>query len=73
MALGNLRDARASAALIIALNDTDSTVEKYAIWALGKIGDPTVRNALENKLQSENQFIRNEAREALDKLGTSFS
>ncbi len=73
VALGNLRDARASPALTTALDDPEVAVEKYAIWALGKIGDPRVRHALENKLRSENEVIRHEAREALEKLETNAS
>ncbi len=73
VALGNLGDSRASAALTMALNDPDPTVEQYVIDALGKIGDLHVKRALETKLQSENQFIQRAAREALEKLGKDSS
>lgn len=48
--------------------DPDLQVQEMAIWALGKIGGPTAREALEACLESEVESIALAAEEALDEL-----
>ncbi|MDR7419012.1 MAG: tRNA epoxyqueuosine(34) reductase QueG [Armatimonadota bacterium] len=54
VALGNLRDSRAVAALTVALSDpTDAVVRGHAAWALGQIGGAEAGRALEEARRRE--------------------
>jgi epoxyqueuosine reductase len=54
IALGNLRDARAVPELIAALNDpADAVLRGHAAWALGRIGGPEARAALDDARRRE--------------------
>ena len=67
VALGNLGDARAVPALARALqDDPDALVRSHAAWALGRIGTPEARRALEAALPREtNDAARTEIVKAL--------
>lgn len=66
-ALGRLKDVRAESALIAGLND--DVIRRHAAWALGNIGDKSCINALVAILTDRSSLGREEAAEALDKLG----
>ena len=66
-ALGRLKDARAVEPLIAMLNDKN--VRKNSAWALGKIGDKKAVGPLIGVLTDRSSPGREEAAEALDKLG----
>ena len=53
VALGNIGDARAVPALIEALRHEEPLVRGHAAWALGMIGRPEARDALETALATE--------------------
>lgn len=66
VALGNLRDARAVAALARALDDDDPVIRGHAAWALGRIADPQARAALGARLACESDaLVRDEIELAL--------
>ena len=48
--------------------DPDLEVQEMAIWAIGRIGGPQARDALESCLDSEVDAIALAAEEALDEL-----
>ncbi len=48
--------------------DSDVEVQEMAIWALGKIGGQTAREALEECLEHDNPALAQAAEEALDEL-----
>jgi HEAT repeat protein len=56
--------------------DPDLEVQEMAIWAIGRIGGPLAREALEICLESDNETLALAAEEALDELnlfdGTDF-
>ena len=66
-ALGRLKDARAVESLIAVLNDKD--VRKNSVWALGEIGYKKAVGPLIGVLTDRSSLGREEAAEALDKLG----
>jgi hypothetical protein len=66
-ALGRLKDARAVDPLIAALNDKDA--RKNSAWALGKIGDKKAVGPLIGVLTDRSSLGREEAAEALERLG----
>ena len=53
VALGTLRAAEAVPALARALDDAEPLVRGHAAWALGRIGGPSARAALEDRLVRE--------------------
>ncbi|MGQ9683707.1 MAG: HEAT repeat domain-containing protein [Anaerolineae bacterium] len=54
--------------LIALLNDSDGEVRQMAIWALGQVGGPQARRALEACQASPDEAIRDAADEALGEL-----
>ena len=74
MALGNLHAGKTTAenvaALVSALDsDPEPLVRAHAAWALGKIGGPEIRRALENAARLEQeQYVCDEIRQTLEQL-----
>ena len=54
--------------LILALNDSNSSVRCYAADALGEIGDPRAVDPLNDALEDEDGDVREAATEALEKI-----
>ena len=74
VALGNLRDPRAGAALIQALNDSDAIVRGHAAWALGQIGRARAEKALGQRLAVETDpAVREEILAALHDIESTQS
>jgi hypothetical protein len=68
-ACGELEAGEAVSKLIELIeDDPDLQVQEMAIWALGRIGGPAAREALEECLESEVESIALAAEEALDEL-----
>jgi HEAT repeat protein len=67
-ALGKTKNRKASAPLVKLLNE--ETDKNPIIWALGEIGDPKAIPALNPLLDSEDKYVRFNARKALAKIGT---
>jgi HEAT repeat protein len=69
-ACGELEATEAVSKLITLIgdNDTDLEVQEMAIWALGRIGGPIAREALEQCLYSETETLALAAEEALEEL-----
>ncbi len=67
-ACGELELSDAVPALVELVEDVDSEVQEAAIWALGQIGGDEARRALENCRRSDNEALRDAAREALREL-----
>jgi epoxyqueuosine reductase len=66
VALGNLRDPRALAALEAVLHDTEPLIRRHAAWALGRIGGSRARYALQDALRTERDAdVREEITSAL--------
>jgi hypothetical protein len=65
IALGRLRDGRATPALCEALDDESAPVRAMAARALGQIGDPSARQPLERATHDPSAFVRERAGEAL--------
>jgi epoxyqueuosine reductase len=66
VALGNTGDPQAIPALTSALHDSEALVRGHAAWALGRIGGPQARQALEEALLAEaDEEVRKEIRCAL--------
>jgi hypothetical protein len=63
-------EARESVPKLVSLidEDTDLEVQEMAIWAVGRIGGPLAREALELCIESEIEAIALAAEEALDEL-----
>jgi epoxyqueuosine reductase len=53
VALGNIKDQTAIPALNRALDDEEPLVRGHAAWALGQIGTPATREALQRRLEME--------------------
>src|SRR5256884_2366492 len=53
VALGNTGDPQAIPALVGALHDVEPLIRGHAAWALGRIGGPLAKQALEQALTSE--------------------
>jgi epoxyqueuosine reductase len=67
IALGNQGDPDSVPSLITALDDPEPLVRGHVAWALGKIGGPKSRAALEKRLTSEaDGKVREEIEEALE-------
>jgi len=66
-ALGRLKDVRAESALIEGLDD--DVIRRHSAWALGNIGNKSSIDALVAVLIGRFSLGREEAAEALDKLG----
>ena len=67
--LGKLGDAKAVDPLIASLNDMTVPVREMSVIALGEIGDPAAREALEKVARLDSDLeTRYEAEEALGKL-----
>ncbi len=70
VALGNRGDPAAVPALARALRGADALVRLHAAWALGRIGGPDARQALQSALDAEQDpQVLEEARLALEELG----
>jgi hypothetical protein len=68
-ACGELEAADAVTKLIEMIDqDADIEVQEMAIWALGRIGGDTAREALEICVETDNEAIATAAEEALDEL-----
>ncbi|MCK6626806.1 MAG: HEAT repeat domain-containing protein [Anaerolineae bacterium] len=68
-ASGELEASEAIARLVEMIeDDPDLQVQEMAVWALGRIGGPAAREALEECLESEVESIALAAEEALDEL-----
>lgn len=68
-ACGELEACEAVSKLVMLIEeDPDLEVQEMAIWAIGRIGGPQARIALENCLESENDAIALAAEDALDEL-----
>jgi HEAT repeat protein len=70
-ACGELEAAEAVPKLITLITDSDSwdqEVQEMSIWALGRIGGSTAREALEICLDSDNEALALAAEEALEEL-----
>jgi len=68
-ALGWIGSSEATEALVDALRDRSETVRSQAAWALGEIGDPAARAALERAAESDGAaLVRVEAQQALSQL-----
>ncbi|GCF11956.1 tRNA epoxyqueuosine(34) reductase QueG [Dictyobacter arantiisoli] len=66
VALGNSNDRRAIPALIKALHDEEMLIRGHAAWALGRLGGPEARMALQEALQVEaDTEVQQEIRYAL--------
>ena len=66
VALGNMKSPRASELAVQLLEDDE--MAGHAIIALGKIGDPATRRAVEPFLTHDKAWIRKEAQRTLTKL-----
>jgi HEAT repeat protein len=68
-ACGELEAREAVDALIQLIDeDTDVEVQEMAIWALGRIGGDTAREALEIIVDGDNEVLSQAAEESLDEL-----
>lgn len=70
MGLGALRDARAVEPLITLLDSTDARARHAATWSLGQLRDPRAVEPLLRVTSDENTGVREEAADALNKLGS---
>jgi epoxyqueuosine reductase len=69
VALGNLRDARALAALEDVLHDTEPLIRGHAAWAVGRIGGTQARDTLQDALRTEGDAeVREEIASALAEM-----
>jgi epoxyqueuosine reductase len=70
IALGNVADRSSVPALECALDDQEPLVRGHAAWALGRIGGPAARRALEKVLSREDEaWVREETLQALEECG----
>jgi HEAT repeat protein len=68
-ACGELEVAEAVPKLVALIaEDIDLQVQEVAIWALGRIGGPAAREALEHYAESETEALAMAAEEALDEI-----
>jgi HEAT repeat protein len=68
VALGNLKDPRAHAVLLEALESEEAVMQQAAIAALGEIGDPEAVPAILKFAQSPDWLVRQRLAEALGNL-----
>ena len=69
VALGNIGDARAVPALVLAMSSPDALVREHAAWALGRIGGPEAVVTLEASLEAEDDpSVRREAELSLTEM-----
>lgn len=67
VALGNTRDPAGVPGLVEALSDPEPVIRGHAAWALGRIGIPDARSALESALSEEaDEQVIEEIRSTLD-------
>lgn len=66
LGLGRSKDPRALGVLVELLDDDD--VSGHAVRALGKLGEPAARPAIESMLTSSSPWVRREAKKALARL-----
>jgi HEAT repeat protein len=71
IALGNLRDVRATRVVEEMLNDPDTVVRANAAAALGKIGDRSVLPSLQKALSDKKHLVRWDVVRALGTMGDS--
>jgi hypothetical protein len=69
--LGRMKDSRALAALVAALEHPDPRVRSESCAALGELRDPAAAEALLVATRDEEYEVRARAGEALDRLGTA--
>jgi len=70
IALGNVADRASVPALTAALDDAEPLVRGHAAWALGRLGGPAARAALERVLSREaDAAVRDECELALQECG----
>ncbi len=67
-ACGELENAEAVPKLIHLIGDPDRQVQEAAIWALGQIGGEEARQALQFCCESDDEFLREVAEDALAEL-----
>jgi HEAT repeat protein len=67
-ASGELELAEAVPALLPLLDETDVELRDMAVWALGHIGGPEARRALQACAASDDEVLAEAAQEALDEL-----
>lgn len=67
-ASGELRLRKATPDLIRLLEDPDREVQEGAIWALGQIGGPQAKRALEQMAEGEDETLQEAIEEALAEL-----
>ena len=68
LALGKLRDARAEAAMISGLKDSDSLVRMNAAMALGPLGGPAAAEALAKTLEDDVHVVREWSARSMEKI-----
>jgi HEAT repeat protein len=71
LAIGTMRAGDAVDGLIELTSpseESDASVRKASVWALGQIADPSARSAVESALGDPDGFVRDAARVALDRL-----
>ncbi|MDR3599682.1 MAG: 4Fe-4S double cluster binding domain-containing protein [Desulfosporosinus sp.] len=69
IALGNLGDPANVFDLAIAMDDHEELVRGYSAWALGKIGDRSAKQVLEDNLSKEtSESVKDEIRQALSRI-----
>ena len=69
LVLGYTKDPEAVPLLVDALDDEDSQIRIYALWALGALGDPRAEEPLVEALRDADAGIRKTAAFALGELG----
>jgi len=70
IALGNVADRSSVPALRRAIQDRDPLVRGHAAWALGRLGGPAAKRALEGALRREaDAWVREECGLALEECG----
>jgi epoxyqueuosine reductase len=69
VALGNLGDPEKVPGLVSALENPHSVVRVHAVWALGKIGGPRARTAIEKiRKTDESGQVREEIEKTLEEF-----
>ncbi|MBM4081084.1 MAG: HEAT repeat domain-containing protein [Planctomycetes bacterium] len=69
VALGEMRDPKATRVLVEMLNDPDTVVRANAAAALGKVGDGSAVPALQKALADKKHWVRWDAARALGLIG----